>query len=126
MKILVVDNYNKRLQHLAGLLSSAFPDAEIETTIDPLMAGKYSFNNRVDILFAGLEMKRMNGMELGRFVRKNSPMAKVYLLGLENEHKDTYINPEENINGLLLYPFSAERIEAIAETIDMLEEASAI
>ena len=68
MTILAVSNNSTLLERLCNGLSSILPDANIIRETDSLMAGKYSFNHNFDMLFADVNMKRMGGVELIRFV----------------------------------------------------------
>ena len=73
MTILAVSNNFSLLERLCNGLSSIFPDADIIRETDSLMAGKYSFNHNIDMLFADVNMKRMGGVELIRFARQEHP-----------------------------------------------------
>ena len=58
MEILTVSNDKALLADLHGALRSLFPTAYIAQETDPLMAGKYAFQNDVDMLLADVDMKR--------------------------------------------------------------------
>ena len=110
LKILVVSNELTVLTELNGILGKIFPFADIIKETDPLMACKYSFNNDVDFAFASEEMKRMSGSDLLRFIKKEHPDVKTYLL-FNREHR-----PEEtfcdDFDGAIGRPFSVEELTA--------------
>ena len=80
MTILAVSNNSTMLERLCNGLSSILPDADIIRETDSLMAGKYSFNHNIDMLFADVNMKRMGGVELIRFARQEHPGVLSYLI----------------------------------------------
>ena len=88
MTILAVSNNSTMLENLCNGLSSILPNANIIRETDSLMAGKYSFNHNFDILFADVNMKRMGGVELIRFVRQEHPGVLSYLLVPSGEKND--------------------------------------
>lgn len=104
MVILAVDNQAARLEQLADHLRAAFPTAEVAATADPLMAGKHAYLHGVDMLFAELVMRRMDGLEMARFVRRINPAARVYLIACEAEYGQALILAEDDIDGLLVRP----------------------
>lgn len=57
MTILAVSNNFSLLERLCNGLSSILPDADIIRETDSLMAGKYSFNHHIDMMFADVNMK---------------------------------------------------------------------
>lgn len=85
MTILAVDNNPDRLWALVDKLRMAFPKDIIEYTHDPLMAGRFGFFRPVDILFAEMVMKRMDGSQLAVFLREKNPDMTAYLIADEGE-----------------------------------------
>ena len=73
MTILAVSNNYGLLENLCNGLSSILPDADIIRQTDSLMAGKYSFNHNIEMLFADVNMKRVGGVELSRWARQEHP-----------------------------------------------------
>lgn len=114
MVILIVDNDLDRLHELEQSVQGAFPDETVFAYQDPLMAGKYSFNHPVDILIAGVVMKRMDGLQMSSFVRMTNPNAKVYLHGSQSEFEKSIILEDENINGQLVRPVTGKALRKIA------------
>lgn len=88
MTVLAVSNNSSLLEKLCNGLSSIPPNADIISEIDSLMAGKYSFNHNFDMLFADVNMKRMGGVELIRFVRHEHPEVLSYLIVPSGEKND--------------------------------------
>lgn len=101
MTVLAVDGSAARLNELSRLLEAAFPEDRVIAERDPLAAGKYSFNNPVDILFAAVEMPRLDGLKLVEFVRHANPDAFVFLL--VGADADSGLWADE-VDGLLPYP----------------------
>lgn len=110
MKILAAANYRSMLDELETELSGLFPGAEIVKETDALMAGKYAFNQAVDVVFAEAEMKRMNGLQLIQFVRREHPAVKSFLMGTREELEDSSLLLSEDVTGVLTYPFGAQAV----------------
>ena len=110
MTILTVGNHIAILNKLAENLPGIFPDAEIIKEGDSLMACKYSFNHNVDILIAEVNMKRLNGVQLIQFVRKECPGVKTYLLGTKSEFDESPIIIFDDVSGIIINPFTPESL----------------
>lgn len=85
MTVLLVDTDAARMQQTAQLLQALFPSLDGLSTTDPLLAAKYAFERPIDVLIAGLNMRRMNGPQLSAFLRDKSPRAKVCLFASRQE-----------------------------------------
>lgn len=112
MKILAVANRIAVLEALEKELKEAFPGSEIVQETDVLMAGKYAFNQGVDIVFAEANMKRMNGLQMIRFVRQEHPGVISFLVGTEQELSEARLPAAEEVTGILTYPFAKGAIQA--------------
>ena len=66
MEILTVSNDKALLADLHGALRSLFPTAYIAQETDPLMAGKYAFQNDVDRLWTVAVAKTRISMSFAR------------------------------------------------------------
>ena len=110
MKILTAANHISMLKELEKELSDIFPGAEIIKETDALMAGKYAFNQSVDIVFAEADMKRMNGLQLIQFVRQEHPDVKSFLIGTEKELSESFLIVSEDVTGVLTYPFAEKAV----------------
>lgn len=107
MKILTVSNRLTVLSELNECLSALYPEADIIAETDPLMAGKYVFNNPVDMVFADVNMKRMTGLQLIQFIRHEHADTLAYLMGTGEEISDLLtMTALEDVRGVLIYPFS--------------------
>lgn len=111
MKILAAANNIAMLEDLKKKLSDFSAESEIIKESDALMAGKYAFNHKVDIVFAEAEMKRMNGLQLIEFVRHEHPDVKSFLIGSEKELSESFLDISEDVTGVLPYPFAENAIE---------------
>lgn len=85
MTVLLVDTDVERMHETARMLQALFPSVDGLSTTDPLLAAKYAFERPVDILIAGLNMKRMNGVQLSAFLREKSPDVRVCLFASRRE-----------------------------------------
>lgn len=112
MKIMTVGNHATILKELVKALSEIFPGSDIIAETDALMAGKYAFNNNVDMVFAETDMKRMNGLQLIQFVRHEHPGVKSYLIGTDEEFSESFLTVSEDVTGLLTYPFTKDSVKA--------------
>ena len=75
------------------------------------MAGKYSFNHNFDMLFADVNMKRMGGVELIRFVRQEHPGVLSYLIVPSGEKNDfPFLTPDE-VTGIIEEPLTKASLE---------------
>lgn len=119
MEILAVSNHRKMLEELGRELSGLYPGAKIIQETDALMAGKYAFNHAVDMVFAEADMKRMNGLQLIRFVRFEHPDVKSYLIGSEAELAESVLVVSEDVTGILTYPFAADAVRDIGQRSKM-------
>lgn len=110
MKIMTVANHITMLEELEKELSNVFPKAEIIKETDSLMAGKYVFNQKVDIVFAEADMKRMNGIQLIQFVKQEHPGVKSFIIGTEKELSKSFLTVSEDVTEILTYPFAKNAI----------------
>lgn len=125
MKILAVSSNTDALTALGGILERLFPGAQIVYMTDPLMAGKYAFHNRIDLLLAESEMKRMDGIQLVRFVRQEQPSVRAYLIGRERSAQDRRVPLPEDVAGCVTYPFSSGAVAAVLKPGFCAETAKA-
>ncbi|MGN0814914.1 MAG: hypothetical protein ACI4MH_06760 [Candidatus Coproplasma sp.] len=113
MRILTVSNRIDVLKELIGHIGRAYPEAEVIGETDPLMACKYAFNNAVDAVFADANMKRMTGLQLINFIRRENSQALTYLVGSVGEINACTPSVENNLTGIVLYPFTEESFTGI-------------
>ena len=111
MTILVVSNNFSLLERLCNGLSSIFPDADIIRETDSLMAGKYSFNHNIDMLFADVNMKRMGGVELIRFARQEHPGVLSYLIVPNGEQNEFPFLTSDEVTGIIEDSFTKESLK---------------
>ena len=111
MTILAVSNNFSLLERLCNGLSSILPDADIIRETDSLMAGKYSFNHNIDMLFADVNMKRMGGVELIRFARQEHPGVLSYLIVPSGEINDFPFLTSDEVTGIIEEPLTKASLE---------------
>lgn len=80
MTFVAVDQNRERLTELTRLLLEAFPGSVIYQHTNPLKAPKDVRNNRVDAVFAQLDMGDPGGAELTRILRWERADLPVFLL----------------------------------------------
>ena len=115
MDILAVDGDAVRLEKTAALVQSVFPSAAVIAQDDALMAGKYAYSSPVDILFAALDMKRMDGLQMAGFVRRRYPDVWVFLTSCPAQRGIELTN-ECEADGFLVEPLNeAELYRAMTE-----------
>ena len=111
MTILAVSNNSVLLERLCNGLSSILPDADIIRETDSLMAGKYSFNHNIDMLFADVNMKRMGGVELIRFARQEHPGVLSYLIVPNGEQNEFPFLTSDEVTGIIEDSFTKESLK---------------
>lgn len=80
MTFVAVDQNRERLTELTKLLLEAFPGSVIYQHTNPLKVPKDVCNNRVDAVFAQLDMGNLGGTELTRILRSERANLPVFLL----------------------------------------------
>ena len=111
MTILAVSNNSTMLERLCNGLSSILPNANIIRETDSLMAGKYSFNHHIDMMFADVNMKRMCGVELIQFVRQEHPGVLSYLIVPSREINDFPFLTSDEVTGIIEDSFTKESLK---------------
>lgn len=112
MMILAIDNDKKRLLETADLLRRTFPNASIMAEHDPLAAIKYACNNPVDIMFAALDMRPIDGILFVQAVRKVGENIKVYITSGPKRLEDEFIF-EDEADGFLSEPLTEHNIRTV-------------
>lgn len=110
MTILAVDNRADRLDELVRCLREVFPAEEIVDFTDPGLAVQHSFRTGVDLVFAGADMRRLDGVQVAQGVQFFRPQARAFLVA------DAAARPKPSgpgeISGRLTYPVTPEAIRA--------------
>ena len=108
MTFVAVDQNRERLTELTRLLLEAFPGSVIYQHTNPLKAPKDVRNNRVDAVFAQLDMGNLGGAELTRILHSERANLPVFLLA-DAERGDSP-TLEGNVTACLIRPLSAEML----------------
>lgn len=107
MKFLVVDDETIALRGLVRTLKRLYPDAEIISSQDPLMASMM-FENDVDVAFLDIEMPDMSGIELGMELRaKKENLNIIFVTAFEQYALSAY---QFHASGYLTKPTSDQQI----------------
>ena len=91
MTFVAVDPNRERLTELTGLLLEAFPGSVIYQHTNPMKVPKDVRNNRVDAVFAEIEMGKLSGMELARILYMEKADLSVVLLSDTEPGKKTTV-----------------------------------
>lgn len=78
MKVLIVDPCESVLHEKEKSIKAKYPDSETVTYMNPMLAVKYSANNKVDILYTRINMHMCNGYQVAELVGKFNKLVKVY------------------------------------------------
>lgn len=108
MTFVAVDQNRERLTELTGLLLEAFPGSVIYQHTNPLKAPKDVRNNRVDAVFAQLDMGNLGGAELTRILRSERANLPVFLLS--DAERNGRTTPENHVTVCLARPLSVEML----------------
>lgn len=101
------------MHQTARMLQQLEPDTEGLSTTDPLLGAKYAFEHPVDLLIAGLQMKRMSGLQIAGFLREKSPEAEICLFAEPREWNKS-LRLDQRCHPLLL-PVKKENLRKILE-----------
>lgn len=112
MMILIIDNDKKRLAGTADLLRRMFPNDSIMTEHDPLAAIKYACNNPVDMMFAALDMRPMDGILFVQAVKRVGEHIKVYITSGPKRLDDEFIF-EDEADGFLSDPLTEHNVRTV-------------
>ena len=108
MEILAVGRNPALLTQLCVCLSKLFPDAEVRREMDALLAGKYVFNHRIDLLIAEAGTKLMNGVQLCQFARREQPDVCTCVIGTEEELHS--LTPAKEVDHTLEFPCTVDSL----------------
>lgn len=112
MQVVLVDSNRAWLDTQTALLARTMPALRVLATPDPLKAAQYGQAHPVDFLFAQLDMKRMNGIQLSTFMRYDNPKIQVFLMATAEQFDDCLEEYGDNVHQLLA-PVSAETLLSI-------------
>ena len=102
MTVLLVDTDVNRMRKTAQMLQTLLPCLDGLSTTDPLLAAKYAFERPIDVLIAGLNMKRMNGVQLSAFLQEKNPNARICFFASRREWVEKTVTEKENFFRLQL------------------------
>lgn len=108
MRILAVGSDPALLAEVCACLGELFPDAEVRREMDALLAGKYVFNHKINLLIAEIGTKRMNGVQLCRFARREQPDVCTCVIGTEGELLS--LTPVKEVDHTLKFPCTVDSL----------------
>ena len=106
MTILTVGSDTPMLEQLNTKLLQVYPEATIVIRTDPLLAAQYSFQNPVDKLITQLNMKRMDGQMLERFVQRENPDVVTHFIGTQQELETAFAFDDKIRNQAVVTPIT--------------------
>ena len=121
MEILLVDDEQLQLTRLEGEVKKVLGDVVIHSYLNPLKALEDIEDKNIDIAFLDVEMPGMNGLELGKELKRINPLINIifvtaydsYALDAYKIHASGYIT--KPVNGDKI----AEEIEFLRNPIEM-------
>lgn len=109
MKIIAVDDEYIQLKSLEEAIREAVADCEIACFENPIEALKYAKNNTPDVVFSDIQMPLMNGIMLGKELKKINPQ--VNLVFVTSYYQDYAVAAFElRSSGYLQKPVSADKV----------------
>lgn len=109
MRILAVDDEPLMLERLCRYIREAKPDAEIISFHSALEAMAYVEKERVDVAFLDIQMRGLNGIDLGKKIKILYPKANVIFCTGYGDYIYEAVS-KVRCNGYLTKPFTAEDI----------------
>ena len=119
MKILLVDDEQLQLIRLEKVCKSVLPNAEFFSFTYPLKALEENSNSVFDIAFLDIEMPSINGIQLGKKLKKVNPLIKIIFVTAYNEYALQAFNI--HASGYITKPVSEAKIK---EEIDQLQNVA--
>ncbi|MCF6200596.1 MAG: EAL domain-containing protein [Hydrogenimonas sp.] len=99
----------------------------IEEASDGLEGVKIFKNGNFDLIITDINMPRMNGLEMIKRIRKESPDIPILILSAHNESEFLISSISLNVEGYLLKPIELEQfleiMSRVAEKLNLKEEA---
>lgn len=87
MKVLAVDNEKMQLKMLERAIREAVPDVELTAFNIPMQALEWAKENTIDVAFLDIEMPVMNGVVLGKELKKLNPKVNlIFVTGYYQEY----------------------------------------
>ena len=110
MKVIVVDDDRGDLEAISDLVWEHMQDDEIFEFEDPLAALAKAREEEIDIAFLGVDMRDLNGIELGRYLKDLNPFINIiYVTGHKEFAYDAF---SIHASGYVLKPASADTVGA--------------
>ena len=124
-RALVVDDSLSARRALAEFVEDCGYD--VQTAIDGMDALVMLHKHAPDILFVDLEMPRMNGMELARYVRVNSELAAIPIVMVTSRAGDKHRRQASaaGVDALISKPFNEDELYRCMETLRPSDVAQA-
>lgn len=107
--ILAVDDEKLMLERLCRCISEAKPDADVISFKSPTEALKYVQDNKIDVAFLDISMRKMTGMDLARQIKFLRPNANIIFVTGYSDYIFEAIS-EIRCSGYILKPVTTEQI----------------
>ena len=86
MKVIAVDDNKKDLNLISDIVAAVIPDADFSAFDDPLSALAKAREEEIDMAILDIEMPELNGIELGRYLKKMNPFINIIFLSAHKEY----------------------------------------
>ena len=115
MRVLAVDDESAMLERLTDCIREVIPYAETAAFQKPSDACAWSEENSADIAFLDIQMRGMNGIELGAKLRERMPHLNIIYITAYAEHALDAWNL--NASGYLLKPVDPVEMKKAVENL---------
>ena len=120
MKIYAVDDDSGKLQKIADLIRSTYPEAELATFDSSLAALAQARTEEVDVAFLNIKQQELGGLDLGLYLKELNPY--VNLIYLSEDEQNGYEALAQHASGYLLKPVKEQAVRKEMEDLRYPEE----
>ena len=108
MKVIAVDDNKKDLKNISEIVSGVLPDAAFTSFEDPLSALAAAREQEIDMAILDIKMSDLNGIELGKYLKKLNPFMNIIFLSSHKEYG--FEAMQLHASGYMLKPASSEAL----------------
>ena len=108
MKVIAVDDNKKDLKDISAILADTVPDADFEAFDSPLSALARAREQEIDMAVLDIKMPELDGVELGRYLKKMNPFINIIFLSAHGEYALPAM--EMHASGYMIKPATADRV----------------
>lgn len=117
--IVAIDYDTRSLRQMKEAINTVYPNDEVVTFTDPMLAVKYVLNNPVSHVFTEVNMRACNGFQTTLLVKNMGKSVLVYFVVSSDEYmQQAQIS---GIDGYFLKPVSAKAIRNANKLCEIME-----